>query len=68
MKKDIDEFIEEITSNFSELFVETFFIRCLDNYDKNVLLKVIKDVKRKLNTKIDKKITEKFKTLNFKEK
>lgn len=54
MKKDIHSFIEEITNNFSELFIETFMIRYLSDYSKEELLENIDRTKTELKKKIDK--------------
>lgn len=65
MKNNIDEFIEEITTNFSDLFVETFFLRYLSNYDANELLGIIKILKNKLNSKVNKKLIQKLNGLGY---
>lgn len=54
MKKNIHSFIEEITNNFSELFIETFMIRYLSDYSKEELLENIDRTKTELKKKIDK--------------
>lgn len=53
MKRNINDFLEEITTNFGELFVETFFIRYFNEFDKNDLLSAIPDLKNMLLKKID---------------
>ncbi|MBE6157157.1 MAG: hypothetical protein E7161_05430 [Firmicutes bacterium] len=53
MKRDVNDFLEEITTNFSELFVETFLLRYLNEFNKKELLKNINIVKQKLIKKID---------------
>lgn len=53
MKRNINDFLEEITTNFGELFVETFFIRYFSEFDKNDLLSAIPDLKNMLLKKID---------------
>ncbi|MBQ7031034.1 MAG: hypothetical protein IJN13_01510 [Bacilli bacterium] len=53
MKRNVNDFIEEITTNFGELFVETFFIRYFNEFDKNDLLSAIPDLKNMLLKKID---------------
>jgi len=37
MKNNVNDFVEEITTNFSELFVETFFLRYLSDFKKDEL-------------------------------
>jgi len=53
MKRNVNDFLEEITTNFGELFVETFFIRYFSEFDKNDLLSAIPDLKNMLLKKID---------------
>ena len=67
MKQDINNFIEEITNNFSELFVETFFIRYLSDYSKDDLLKNTIKAKRKLNEKIETKFFNKLNEFGIKD-
>lgn len=66
MKNNVEDFIEEITTNFSELFVETFFIRYLSDYDVNDLEKVLKKLKVKLNSKINDRLNEKLELMFLK--
>lgn len=53
MKRNVNDFLEEITTNFGELFVETFFIRYFNEFDKNDLLSAIPDLKNMLLKKLD---------------
>ena len=53
MKRNVNDFLEEITTNFGELFVETFFIRYFNEFDKNDLLSAIPELKNMLLKKID---------------
>lgn len=53
MKRNVNDFLEEITTNFGELFVETFFIRYFSEFDKNDLLSAIPVLKNMLLKKID---------------
>ena len=41
MKRNEQEFIEEITENFSELFVEAFYIRYLREFSKERMMTII---------------------------
>ena len=52
MKREIDDFITEITDNFAEIFTETFYIRFLDEFQEKDILKAIKKVKKVLPAKI----------------
>lgn len=61
MKKSINKFNEEITTNFSKLFVETYMIRYLNEYSKEDLLENVKKVKEILNKKIDNEFKKKLK-------
>ena len=65
MKNNINEFVGEITDNFSELFVETFFLRYLSDYDKNQLLDTIKILKQELNVKVNNQFNEKLKKMGY---
>lgn len=56
MNKREKEFISEFSTNFSNLYVESFLIRFLNNYDNDDLLEVID----KLNKETKKKIQIKF--------
>lgn len=67
MKNNVNDFVEEITTNFSELFVETFFLRYLSDFKKDELLEITKIVKNKLNDKINKKIFQKLKSMGYNE-
>lgn len=60
MEKNIDVFLEEITDNFSKLFVETFIMRYLVDYDKKYLLHSIELAKDKLDYKINKYFKQKI--------
>lgn len=53
MKRNVNDFLEEITTNFGELFVETFFIRYFNEFDKNDLLSAIPELKNMLLKKIN---------------
>ena len=66
MKNDINDFVEEITSNFSELFVETFFLRYLSTFKKDDLLETIFKSQKILNKKLDKKIKNKLNEMGYK--
>lgn len=61
MKNNKNEFLEEITTNFSNLFVETFIIRYLNEYNKKYLYKNFIKAKKILNKKIAKIIKLKLK-------
>lgn len=68
MKKNINDFNEEITSNFSELFIETYFIRYLSEYSKDDLLDNTKKVKELLLKKLNKNLKKKLKQLGYSNK
>jgi len=67
MKNNVNDFVEEITTNFSELFVETFFLRYLSDFKKDELLEITKIVKNKLDDKINKKLFQKLKSMGYNE-
>ncbi len=60
MNKKTSEFLEEITNNFSTLFVETFYLRYLDQFGEENILKDINYTKDMLLKKIDEKIQQKL--------
>lgn len=60
MNKERIEFLEEITENFSTLFVETFYLRYLDQFGDKNILKDINYTKDILLKKIDEKINKKL--------
>ena len=60
MNKETIEFLEEITENFSTLFVETFYLRYLDQFGDKNILKDINYTKDMLLKKIDEKINKKL--------
>lgn len=66
MKKNINKFNEEITTNFSKLFIETYMIRYLSEYSKEDLLESIKEVKEILNKKIENEFKKKLKQMKTK--
>lgn len=68
MKKEIENFINEITTNFSELFVETFLLRYFSNFDKRYLLETINRTKYLLNLKIENKMLKVLNKIEYKEK
>lgn len=65
MKKTEEEFVEEITTNFSELFVDAFLIRYLSEYDKNNLLDNASEVISILNVKVKNQMQKKLKDMGF---
>ena len=52
MQKEINNFLNEITDNFSELFIETFLIRYKSLFDNKYLKENISKVINILNNKI----------------
>lgn len=65
MKREIKEFIEEFTNNFSELYVESFFIKFLSEYNQNALLDSILEVNKNLKDKIKKNFIKKLNNLGY---
>lgn len=68
MKNDIERFKNEITDKFSELFVETFFLRYFSEFDINELLENVSDIMELLNKKMNKQFKIKLKNNGFNEK
>jgi len=66
MKKDVDIFLDEVSENFSELFVETFFIRYLSNFNRDDIIRDINALKIKLYKKINTKLDKALKNLEIK--
>ncbi len=60
MNKKTNEFIEEITDNFSTLFVETFYLRYLDQFGESNILKDVNYTKDLLLKKIDAEFEKKL--------
>ena len=60
MNKKTNEFIEEITYNFSTLFVETFYLRYLDQFGESNILKDVNYTKDLLLKKIDAEFEKKL--------
>ena len=52
MEKRVNDFVKEFTDNFSELYVESFFIKYLSEYDKKDLLETIQLTNKKMQQKI----------------
>lgn len=65
MSKSEKEFVEEITDKFSELFIETFFIRYLSDYPKEDLINTLNLTTKKLNKKIIKLVNKKLQQMGF---
>lgn len=60
MNKEIDNFLNEFTDNFSDLLVETFFIRYIGMYGNKNISESINKLKILLMNKIDIKINKKL--------
>lgn len=67
MKK-IDVFLEEIANNFSELLVETFFIRYFSVFSEKELFDSINKLEDLLNSKIKTNIIEKLLDYGYSQK
>ena len=65
--KDIDSFIDEITTNFSEIFIETFFLRFLTEFEKDELLNGSMLVTKKILLKIKRKLRNKLEDMGYNE-
>ncbi len=65
MKRNEDKFIGEITENFSELFVDTFWIRYMKEFS-NPNIELIGKVQKELTKKINLKFQKKLQNLNYK--
>jgi len=52
MKRNVDDFIDEFTTNFSELFIDAFLLRYLDRFNKDKLLDTYKKTRVVLNRKL----------------
>lgn len=68
MDRDIKKFINEFTKNFSELYVESFCLRFLSDFDKNKLLESIRKTNELLNKRINKYLKIKLKKMGYEEK
>ncbi len=65
MKNDTKKFVNEITDNFSELFVETFFIRYLKDFQIDGLIENIIISQDMLTEKINKYFLKKLKQMGY---
>ena len=65
MKRNEQDFIEEITENFSELFVEAFYIRYLREFPEEKMLTTINLTKERLEEKISLKFKKKLKKMHL---
>ena len=68
MEMSKEKFAEEITNNFSELFVETFFMRYISEFDKSGLLDDVKEVIDSLQEKVKKEMIRKLQSIGFNKK
>ncbi len=68
MNKKINDFLEEFSDNFSELYVETFLIRYLNNFNENELITNIKELNNLTNTKIKKLFAKKLEEVGYSKK
>lgn len=66
MKRNEQDFIEEITENFSELLVEAFYIRYIREFPKEKMVETINLTKEVLEKKINEKFNKKLKRLHIK--
>lgn len=60
MNKKINDFTEEITDKFSELYVETFLIRYLSEFPEQKLIMTLKNSQDILMQKIKTQIIDKL--------
>ena len=65
MKNEQKDFINEFTSNFAELFVETFLIKYADMFDMNEFPETILKAQQVVLEKIDRKRKNKLKALGY---
>ena len=65
MEKNVEVFVKEFTDNFSELFVESFFIRYMSNGSEKDLLIAIKEAKKLLNQKLNRFFSGKLSYMGF---
>ena len=64
MEKDIKKMIDEFTTNYSDLFVDAFLIKYLNDYEKDNLDIAINEAYTNLVTKLKKKIILKMQEIN----
>ena len=65
MTKKLDNFLEEFTNNFSELYVETFLIRYLNDFNEKDLVNTIESLNTKLNVKINQLFRSKLEDMGY---
>ena len=60
-----NKLINEFTTNFSELFVESYLLRFLNEYPEKYLLKSLNNALKICNAKIKAKIVDKLEDYGF---
>ena len=65
MERTIEDFVEEISENFSELLVEAFYVRYIREFPKKDMRRTIKLTKDEITKKIDIKFNEKLESINL---
>lgn len=66
MNLKMHKIIEEMTTNFSDLFIETLYLRYLKEFPEQDFFEVIKIASDSLNKKMALKIAQKLKKLGSK--
>ena len=66
MNTKMQKIIEEMTTNFSDLFIETLYLRYLKEFPQEDFLEVIKIASDSLSKKMNLKIVKKLKKLGYK--
>ena len=65
MERTIEEFVEEISDNFSELLVEAFYIRYIREFPKKDMRRCVKLTKEEIIKKIAKRFNDKLTSINL---
>ncbi len=65
MNKNLEKMIDEFTNNYSELLVEVFYIKYINDFDLNDFDKAIEKLYQELIYKINNKLYNKLKSLHY---
>lgn len=65
MNKNLEKMIDKFTNNYSELLVEVFYIKYINDFDLNDFDKAIEKLYQELIYKINNKLYNKLKSLHY---
>ncbi len=65
MNKNLDKMIDEYTNNYSELFIEAFYIKYINDFDIKEFDQALEKLYQELTYKINNKIYNKLKRMQY---